>query len=238
VLISRDQLIAGRPAVQVREALRKVYAFGFSVAGAARHWKRSDKEAASLIRDLVHEGYVEPSSGELIVQLGPGESPTTPIYALTIAGNALTKAKVGKRMPRDTAQTLLDGLLQRVHEVNADDTWPHVVERVYLYGSFSRPGDDPVGDIDLAIDARPRVSDQDEWDQLRDAMIERDGAAPRSYMDRVYYPGRKLLTYLRGRSTRLDLEEWQRGNATGGLPPDTEPIMIYERTTPDGSDPR
>lgn len=232
MLISRDQLIAGRPAVQVRNALRKVCAFGFSVVGAAQKWKCSDEDASSLIQDLVREGYLEPSSGEPMVLLGPEEPRTTPIYVLSIKGNALTKARVGQRMSRDTARTVLDGFLQRVHEVNADDAWPDVVERVYFYGSFSRRGHDPVGDVDLAIDMRPRVSDQVEWDQLRDAMIERDGATPQSYMDRLYYPGRQLLTYLRGGSTRLDLGQWRRGSATGGLPPDTKPILIYERTQP------
>jgi hypothetical protein len=56
-------------------------------------------------------------------------------------------------------------------------------------------------------------------------------------MKRLHYPGQQLLTFLRGGSTRFDIEEWRRGSATGGLPPDAEPKLIYQRTPTDGSDP-
>jgi hypothetical protein len=102
-----------------------------------------------------------------------------------VKGNALANASFGRPVSRQKAQREFDAFLARVAEVNADNDLMWSVAYVDLFGSFLDPTIDPVGDIDLAIELRPKWSEADDVDAWRRTRL--DATAPRwiGYSDSV-----------------------------------------------------
>lgn len=235
VLIQRDQLIAGRPAAEVRELMRTLRWTAHSEAGLAAALDMSVPEASGLVADLRAEGLIDvvsDYSGPYVVgrdeDLGHDSRPV--LLRTTVRGNALAKARLGKPMSRADAQKLCDGVVARAREANAADEWLHWVVELGLYGSFAVPGDGPVGDVDLVVCLEHRYEHED-YLRRNDAMIEADGARPQSIVAALSYAEVKLLRYLRGRSPRVDL--LQGGPRGSGLPPDVSPVPLYRFSPPD-----
>src|SRR5207248_8644989 len=86
---------------------------------------------------------------------GTGEDPSaydaSEFYRTTIAGNALAKARVGKPMARTDAVKLLEGVIARAEDANRSGRWLDWVVEIVLYGSLALEGDEPVGDVDVAV---------------------------------------------------------------------------------------
>ena len=225
MLIQRDDVIARRPAVEVRSALQRLRFHEFSVAGAAARLRCSTTEAASLLDDLLAEGFIEPARTTMSAVIGPDEEwGGVQLYAVPIRGQALAKARIGKPITRTQAQRLVDGVIERVHAVNADADWLYLVTDLVLFGSFSRSGTDPVGDVDLACDLCPREMTEREWESRVDEIAKREGKRFPSFTERIFYPGRRVRKFLRGSSTRVDLVEFSRGD---GIPPGSEPVVLF-----------
>lgn len=232
MLISRGQVIAGRPAVEVRDQLRRLRRVdSFSLLAMPLLLDISPGEAGELLQALLAAGFVKPCGpddfrGTFLV--ANSEDPwQAALYTTTIAGNALTKARIGTRMTRADAQRLLDEFLDRVVAANSDETWLDWVDEVLLYGSFARPGDEPVGDIDVAV-SLSRRHEYEEHKRRRVEMIKRDGASPKLFTDELYYPSTKLLQHLRGGSRRIDLVQLRDDRS--GLPPGAEVVQVYRRS--------
>jgi hypothetical protein len=154
MLIGRDQVIVGRPAVEVREILRTLNDVPHSTRALAERLGLDEAAARSLVSDLRAEDLIEmcDRSGPYVVTANEDATgPFPEMWSTTIGGAALAKARIGVPMRRVTAQGLLDGVLARVIEVNRSDEWLHWVIEVVLYGSFALDGDGPVGDIDVAV---------------------------------------------------------------------------------------
>jgi predicted nucleotidyltransferase len=200
------------------------------VGGLAAALEVSVSEATGLVADLRSAGLVEiveSYSGPYMVgrdQDRPGgEGP--PLWLTTVRGNALAKARIGKPMSRADAQKLCEGVIARAKEVNASDDWLHWVVELSLYGSFAAPGDEPVGDVDLAVHLERRYED-DDYMRRNDDMIDADGARPQTIIDVLGYAEVKILRHLRGRSPRVDL--LQSGHRGTGLPPGVTLVPLYQ----------
>jgi hypothetical protein len=230
VLIQRTQLIAGRQAVEVRDLMRMMGRTAHSTGGLAAALNVSVSEATRLTEDLRSGGLievVETHSGPYMVGRDEdrpgGDLPR--LWLTTISGNALAKARIGKPMSRADAQTLCDDVVARAREVNASDDWLHWVIELSLYGSFSAPGDGPVGDIDLAVHLQRRYED-DDYMRRNEDMIDVDGARPQTIIDVLSYADVKVLRHLRGRSPRVDLID--SGPRCRGLPPGVTLVPLYQ----------
>ena len=226
MLIQCEQLIAGRPAVEVRELMRSMRRACHSEAGLAAVLAVTIPEASRLVADLRAEGLIEVAVGERgPYVVGRDEDHLWPeLLTPTIRGNALAKARIGKPMSRSDARKLCEGVVARAEGVNADGDWLHWVDSVGLYGSFARPGNGPVGDVDLAVRLERRYEGDDHV-RRNEAMVEVGDARPQSFVDWAFYAQRKLLRYLRGRSPRVDLVQDIPG---GGLPPGISPVPLYQ----------
>lgn len=230
MLIQREQLIAGRPAVEVRDLMRMMQQTAHSIGGLAAALSVSESEAAGLMADLRSAGLIEiieSYSGPYMVgrdEDRPGDE-APGLWSTTINGNALAKARIGKPMSRADAQELCDGVVARAQQVNANDDWLHWVLELGLYGSFSAPGDAPVGDIDLAVLLQRRYED-DDYMRRNEDLIDADGAQPKTIIDVVSYAEVKVLRHLRGRSPRVDLIE--SGSRRSGLPPGVTLVPLYQ----------
>lgn len=140
MLIQRDQLIAGRPATEVRDLMRRLRGAAYTVAALADELCIDARAAGDLVDELSAVGLVEPVRTASRFVLGPAETLTNHAapdgYRTTIAGNALAKARIGKPMPRAKASELLDSVIRRTDEVNSSDDWLHWVTEVQLYGAW------------------------------------------------------------------------------------------------------
>lgn len=232
MLITRDQRIANRPAVEVREMMKTLYHASHSVNALAEKFELDEAEGKVLINDLVKEGLIEistsPGSDEVVAKF-EADAPDVVLWRPTISGVALAKARVGVPMSRQNAQELLDGVLSRADEVNASDDWLHWVVEILLYGSFAADADGPVGDIDLAVSLSRRYRDA-EYRRLQDEMIERDGASPTSLVDLMGYAQKKVQRHLRGSSPRVDLVEI---HGEDDVPPGATTKLVYRFDPPD-----
>lgn len=101
------------------------------------------------------------------------------LVSTTIAGNALAKARIGKRMERSVAEGLLRGVLDRAAEVNHTDVWLHWVRQVVLYGSLASDGQETAADVHVAVVIEPRFG--------VDEFSAPTGARPTTLIDAMSY---------------------------------------------------
>ena len=194
MLISKDQSIAGIPAVEVRDLLRHL---GF-------YFDRHAIAARSGVPISVDELIERLTSAGLIVQTGSGEYEQ---WELTLPGTALVKARLGKPMTRAKAQQNLDAFMARVREVNKDNTEPWIVTAVDLFGSFSNPDRATVGDIDLVVTfaERPGTDVSQRENEIRDEHM-RTGRRFHTFLDELGYPLTLFKRRLLGVNQRLDVQ--------------------------------
>jgi hypothetical protein len=124
--IATSQRIAGYPALQVREFVRR-YRFSGILAEAAEEALALSPEAAdNFLSKLVDLGLIHECHKRDGKQL----------FQLTGYGQALANASAAKPIHRKTAERVLSRLLERVHMVNAASQYLYRVNDVVLFGSM------------------------------------------------------------------------------------------------------
>ena len=237
MLISRDQRIAGMPAVEVRELMRDIRECAASTAYVAERLDRSLSEAASILEHLALEGFVERVEVRMRAgllraaeEVGRAASMTEGVWwGTTVAGNALSKARIGKRMPRAKATELLDGLIERVAELNGEPHGAFTVESISVFGSYADPDRDELGDVDVSVTFRRRVDGDDYVARCLAAADEAESAGHRfsTYHDRLSHLEMAFRRHVRGRSPRLDVQFTQAGEDPW-LPPGVTLRQVYD----------
>lgn len=132
-------------------------------------------------------------------------------YETTIRGNALGMAKSGKPVKRQSAGNVLRELLDRVKGVNARGDLAYLVETVVVFGSYLSDAK-RLSDLDVAVELSPRSSDDQTWERLRKASLDRADAAGRRFrnvVEQVCWPQLEVLAILKNRSRTISLCEWQ-----------------------------
>ena len=195
--IKRDEIIAGLPAVEARDLARWLKSRQFDRHTIAHKLGWSEDEAGDFLGAFQREGFVVSR---------PGSTPD--VYELSMAGNALAMATTARPIKRSTAKAAIDQLLQRVEQVNADPSYLFSVDQVVLFGSYlTRPDDDYVGDVDLAI----ALSSRWEGAEMQRRSLERvnlaieQGRRFDSFIDELGWPEIEVLRFLKGRSRVLSL---------------------------------
>ncbi|MGH9184321.1 MAG: hypothetical protein ACRD0U_00650 [Acidimicrobiales bacterium] len=228
-LIQPDQVLVGRPAVEVREMMCTLRDRAHTTLAFGERFSMDGESAAELVALLIENGLIEEETASRPFVNADEEEDTLAqgkviIWTTTISGSALAKAKIGKPMDRLKAHELLDGAVARAGELNASPAWLHWVDELVLYGSLAGNGDGPVGDVDLGVRLEPRF-EVDELMRRQQAMIEADGARPSSFAAISYAEG-KLMKALRGRSSRIDLVQYGEQHP---LPPGATARVVYRR---------
>jgi hypothetical protein len=192
-------MIAGQPARYVRALLRRLRLDSWTIKEVARLLKISEGQARRLVYVLRVLGYVE---------VVPEQRPGT--WRNTMAGNALANASAAPPMSRAEASRQLQQFLERVALVNADESLPHRVGKVVIFGSYLSD-QQRIGDIDVAIrlDCRPRFADH--WAEAvlaRAEAAERSGRHFRGFIDRLGWAEDEVKRKLRGGARLLSLHDW------------------------------
>jgi hypothetical protein len=197
--ITKGQIVAGYPALEVRGFLRR-YRLGAFIAGAAEEaLKISSREEAKFLREMLSLGYLEP--------VNPPSADGTPCFEVTSQGQAFANASGAKPISRETADRVLQDFMQRVQVVNANDEFVYKIESVVLFGSMLAELD-RLGDVDLAIELQPRAPDAREFQdqcQSRRRLAMEKGRRFGSTFDWAVWPNTEIFLFLKSRSRSLSL---------------------------------
>jgi hypothetical protein len=197
--ITRDQQVAGHPALRVRAFLRR-YRFGIFVGPAAEAaFELNAEEAAELLAQLVSLGLIEKVEPKTVnVEWG---------FELTSRGEAFASASAAKPVFRKTADSLLQQFMERLDSVNSNPDYAYGVESAVLFGNMLSEVE-RLGDVDIAIELLPKVAEEAEFrkwcDRRRDAAREQ-GSHFRSTFDWIFWPREEIFQMLRARSRMLSL---------------------------------
>lgn len=238
MLITRDQQIAGLSAVDARALMRAIRDYSVTVGAVAELMNISTQEADDLIERLATAGLVcrvdrtqRSDCQYLEVEAASfREAEALDYWGTTLAGNALSKARIGKPMHRSKAEKLLEGLLDRVEAVNADPDGLFSVEKVEIFGSFADPTREMVGDVDAHVLFDRRVEGDEFIRRALDAAdrAEDSGRSFNSHIDRLSFAELDFYRRLRNGSSRLDIQFDAVGHEDP-LPPGATTQVVYER---------
>lgn len=200
--LAKGQQIAGRSAVEVRHLLRRGSAGNVGAewtdAFAASLLKISGEEAAALHDELARLGFIEKARR--------GKR----YWQATATGSALCMASAAAPIKRARADEMVLGLIERVRDVNRNQTYLFWVTRLALFGSYLSDSPD-VGDIDALFELTPRIADQEELSRRRNEYASKAAQAGRRFsniVDYLCWPETEIKQILRARQ-RISLHEWR-----------------------------
>ena len=118
-------------------------------------------------------------------------------------------ATAASPLRRATAARLVAELIERVRDLNADNTWAYRVGTVVVFGSYARGTDRP-NDVDVACELCPRWKDDRHRTQEQ---VRRDsrGKPFRNLSEWAIWPRLEVFRFLRARARGLSvhaLEDW------------------------------
>jgi hypothetical protein len=198
--IVSDAPIAGYPALEVRDFLRRYRLTNFYIEAAEDALVLCPRTATIFMNKLKGLEFIEE------LEKWGGRR----VFRLTIKGQALANASAARPIHRKTAERLLAQFLERVQCVNSTHEYAYRVEHVVLFGSMLRDVD-RLGDVDVAVYLQPKV-DEDaalrEWEMARRRVAEAKGRNFYGVFEWAVWPTHEIFLQLKARSTGLSLHDF------------------------------
>jgi hypothetical protein len=176
--ITVDQLIAGYPAITVRNFLRKYVIAGLVPECAQSSLLLSPQEASAFLNKLVDLGLLRES----------GNWNGSPFFDLTDSGVRLVHASAAKPIHRKVAERVLAEFLERMECVNATPEYLYRVDTAILYGSMLS-NTERLGNVNVAINMESKASGKaefEEWGNERRYAAQRNGRTFCTIVERAY----------------------------------------------------
>lgn len=193
--VTKDQVICGLPAPDARKLMRH-YGNQQPAATAAYLLGIGEKQAAKVLTEFEEQGFLR--------HIDIGHEPGEVWWETTVQGGALAQASFGKPIKRATAEHHLAGVLERVHQFNADPAKLMTITQLTVFGSYLDPAVDALGDLDLAIICAYR----DSGDAFNQQVLDYAHASGRhfgSFIDLITWPTREMLMILKNRSPAINI---------------------------------
>lgn len=203
--IRADELVAGIPARKIRELFRQ-NTTSLSVYDIRRVIGIRGKKAFHLLETLESEGYIEKNTSY-------PQFRKTSYWKLTLKGRAFAKALFSPPVSRSVAEKKLNEFMVRVNQVNTDSRFLYRVEKVIIFGSFltKQPF---VGDLDLAIQLKPKENDTEKHRNLIQASANeavRNGRKFHNIVEKAFFAHEEVRRFLKARSRIFQLTECDDG---------------------------
>jgi hypothetical protein len=217
MILRPDQVIAGRPAKDIRRFLREMLHLKVSCGYAQQVLGCPKEEAKQVMSALEKEGYVSRA----------GRHEGHDLYETTLKGNQLAGANL-RPISRPTAEKTLKAFMQRVRAVNSDPDYLETITGVIVFGSFLSASE-KLGDVDVGIQLERRAMEDELFTQRAEArrrLAQERGRRFRNLSEWVTWPSREISLFLKSRARQLsihDFRELQR------LPPFRCKILLGER---------
>jgi len=195
--IDPNSSICGKPALEVRNLMRKIGDRNVSVELIAESLNTSVSTARIITAKLINDGYLE---------INTQISSKRKWYRTTLKGNSLSLASAAKPIKRNTAEQKLLELMERVNKVNRDNYFLYRIKKVVVFGSYLS-NKDRLNDIDVAVEVAPKF-DKDEQirrNEERVKKFEEKGRHFSTFLDRLFYPELEVMKYLKSRSRAISL---------------------------------
>ena len=145
--ITKEQIVAGHSAAQVRGLLRRFDGMFFTRSAVERVMRLKPEQAEKFINEMVALELIEPTT--------PFDNEAA--FEVAERGLAFANATAAKPIYRITAERVLREFMGRVDAVNASNEYAFRISGVVLFGSMLSCAD-RLGDVDVAIDLQPRIS--------------------------------------------------------------------------------
>lgn len=194
--ITADEKIAGYPAIQIRQLMRETVGRSITPRYIREILRCNDSSATCVLSQLQKAGFIES---------------VREYWEATTKGNALAMATAAAPLRRETAERLIEGLVDRARLLNADNDWAYRVRILVVFGSYVRGVERP-NDVDIGCELRPRWSDE------RQPRVEQERREKRGRFRNISewatWPRLEVIRYLRARARGLsihELEDWIRG---------------------------
>jgi hypothetical protein len=200
--IKKEEVVAGQPALRVRGFLRRFRRGFFMLSAAESYMQLKSRRAAEFINEMVALELIEPTM--------PFENKAA--FQVATRGHAFANATSAKPIHRGTAERVLREFVDRVNAVNASKEYAFAVKSAVLFGSILSCVD-RLGDVDVAIDLRPRISDSTKFRQQCDRrrhLAEERGRAFPTVFEWATWPQKEVVLLLKARSRSLSLHEFDQ----------------------------
>ncbi|MGD0499472.1 MAG: nucleotidyltransferase domain-containing protein [Bryobacteraceae bacterium] len=194
--------LGGFPVLLVRKVLRRLNDYLHWDADAVRQIAGiGPEQVADFIKALQKAGLAKANRGR--------DSGT---WTTTQLARSFGAASAAKPITRQTAERVLQGFLERVDQVNSDPYYLARVSQAVLFGSYLRPELDRLGDIDIAVELRPKESD---YEQVREAnerrladLEARGQRVAGGFLARETWWWREVLRFLKARSRAISFHDY------------------------------
>lgn len=185
--------IAGVSLKDIRKVFRKTEYVNTEFL--SEHLEISKDIAEKLLTQLVNQDFVEQDEHD------------ANWFKTTSLGKSLA-ASAPQRIKNKKARELYAAFLKRVEHVNSDESeFAYGIDRVVLLGSFLNPDLPDYGDIDFIVRLLPRYPrGSDKQKELEEAS-RAVGIYPNSFVDRLIWPSRQVLKYLKNGSRYVSIDE-------------------------------
>jgi predicted nucleotidyltransferase len=196
--IDSKGLIGEFPALLVRKVVRKLGSGTLWGSEAVQIIAGVDGlQAAALITAMEGAGLAKANSGR-----ASGTWSTTPL------AQRLRGASAAKPITRETAERALRELLERVKQVNGDAYYLARISKVVVFGSYLRPEIDRLGDLDVAVEVRPKEPDFDKRREATYRRLAELGRSPRSFLEQEFWWRGEVMHFLKAMSRAISLHDY------------------------------
>ena len=200
--IDSKEQIADVEILKVRDLLRRVNnTDDWEADFVVDRLKISPKKANRLINELNRRGYIEPIRIYRQKQF----------YRKTLKGSTLGLASAAKPVTRKTADRIFSEFMDRVRQVNSDQSFLVKVKKVLVFGSYLTDAI-RINDIDVAVELtwkenHPLVLNKDKAQLALNLsnIAEKKGKKFSSFIDRLEWPEHEVRLFLKSRSRTLSI---------------------------------
>jgi hypothetical protein len=207
--ITKEDVVAGYSAMRVRGFLRRFIGRFFMRSAVERFMQLQPEHAERFIDDM--------ASLELIERTTPFNHEAA--FQVAARGLAFANATAAKPIRRETAERVLKEFIDRVDAVNISKEYAFRVRSVVLFGSILSSVD-RLGDVDVAVDLQPTISEPRKFKQLCDrrrSLAQEEGRAFSTTASWVMWPRNEVLLQLKARSRSLSLHGFDQFKGMGSF---------------------
>jgi predicted nucleotidyltransferase len=203
VRIEPNSLVSGFPALTIRKLVRRLNNLQCWNAETVRVILRTEGGAP---RTQSSEPCWTLASRATQPEQGVDGYQTTPL------AQAFGSATAAKPITRRTADRALSQLIERIDQVNRDETFLAKVTKVVVLGSYLRADVDFLSDVDIAVELQPKEPDRDRLRELNRARVEQLHMAGRRFSSWIaveYWWHLEAFSFLKGRSRAISLIDYK-----------------------------
>ncbi|MBX2840492.1 MAG: nucleotidyltransferase domain-containing protein [Flammeovirgaceae bacterium] len=193
--IDSKQKLFGFPTLTIRNLLRKISQTDRTIESIADIVNTDIPDATKLVNNLISENYIISISRK-----------SKTYFQTTIKGNSYAMATASKPIKRTTAKKLLEGFLERVHQVNSDDYYLYRVMKVMLFGSYLS-NKETISDIDIAIllEHKHKIKEFTKLDLERAHQAKLKGRRFNNFVEEYAWAREEVLLFLKNRKRSISI---------------------------------